>query len=86
MTLTARTARAVAAAAATGRELGLAVTDPTVLYDVFSVVVHLKPSPVVARIPVMLPGSLLEPEAAAKRQQKELDLAQWLVDQGTGCR
>lgn len=32
-----------AAVAAAGRELGLTVTDPTVLHDVFSAVVHLAP-------------------------------------------
>ncbi|GAB3811995.1 phosphotransferase [Kribbella italica] len=77
---TERTDQAVAAAAAAGRELGLRVTDPTVLYDVFSVVVHLKPSPVVARVPKVLPASLLEPAAAGARQQRELELAQWVSD------
>ena len=39
--ISARTARAVAAATAAGRELGLRVDEPRVLYDVFSVIVHL---------------------------------------------
>ena len=51
----ARTARAVGAAAAAGRQLGLEVREPRVLYDVFSVVVHLAPSPVVVRVPTVLP-------------------------------
>jgi hypothetical protein len=34
----ARQERAVAAAVATGRELGITVTEPQVLYDVFSVI------------------------------------------------
>ncbi|MBD0421682.1 phosphotransferase [Streptomyces sp. TRM S81-3] len=76
-----RTAAAVEAAVAAGRELGLTVTDPTVLHDVFSVVVHLAPSPVVARIPTVLP----RPDdlaALARRQQDELDVTRWLGDRG----
>ncbi|MEV0634362.1 aminoglycoside phosphotransferase family protein [Streptomyces sp. NPDC050619] len=77
-----RTSAAVDAAVAAGRELGLTVADPTVLHDVFSVVVHLAPSPVVARIPTVLP----HPDdlvALARRQQDELDVTRWLADQGT---
>ncbi|MFH8491288.1 phosphotransferase family protein [Streptomyces longisporoflavus] len=76
-----RTSAAVEAAAAAGRGLGLTVTDPTVLHDVFSVVVHLAPSPVVARVPTVLP----RPDdlaAIAHRQRDELDVTQWLGDQG----
>ncbi|MGW6455742.1 aminoglycoside phosphotransferase family protein [Streptomyces sp. NPDC055078] len=76
-----RTAAAVEAAVAAGRGLGLTVTDPTVLHDVFSVVVHLAPSPVVARIPTVLP----RPDdlaSIAHRQQDELDVTRWLADQG----
>ncbi|GHE26074.1 hypothetical protein GCM10017673_29620 [Streptosporangium violaceochromogenes] len=75
-----RTLAAVGAAVAAGRGLGLAVTEPTVLHDVFSVVVHLAPSPVVARIPTVLP----RPDdlaAIARRQQDELDVTRWLADQ-----
>jgi hypothetical protein len=36
----ARQERAVAAAVAAGRELGITVTEPHVLYDVFSVIVR----------------------------------------------
>ena len=79
---TARTAQAAEAAAAAGRELGLEVTEPTVLYDVFSAVVHLKPSPVVARIPLVLPANMLDPAEAGVRQQRELDVAQWVYEQG----
>jgi hypothetical protein len=46
-----RTDRAVAAAADAGRDLGLTVTGPRVLYEVFSVVVHLPSAPVVVRVP-----------------------------------
>ncbi|MFD4013281.1 phosphotransferase [Streptomyces albidoflavus] len=77
-----RTASAVDAAVAAGRDLGLTVTGPRVLHDLFSVVVHLAPSPVVARVPVVLPPAET-PEALARRQQAELDVAHWLDAQGT---
>ncbi|GAB3713829.1 phosphotransferase [Nocardiopsis oceani] len=78
----ARTRAALDAAVAAGRDLGLTVTDASVLHDLFSVVVHLAPAPVVARIPTVLPhyqdlGSL------ALRQQAELDVTRWLAGQGT---
>ncbi|WP_049565651.1 phosphotransferase [Streptomyces sp. SBT349] len=76
-----RTSAAVEAAVAAGRELGLTVTDPTVLHDVFSVVVHLAPSPVVARIPTVLPQSE-DLAALARRQRDELDVTRWLDDRG----
>ncbi len=77
-----RTNAARDAAVAAGRELGLDITDGRVLYELFSVVVHLAPSPVVARIPTVLPHTTTL-ESLAKRQQQELDVAQWLHDQGT---
>ena len=67
------TENAVQAAATAARDLGLTVTDPTVLYNAFSVVVHLKPSPVVARVPMNLPDYLTGVEVAVRRQQRELD-------------
>ncbi|WP_416562489.1 phosphotransferase [Nocardia testacea] len=76
-----RTSAAVDAAVAAGRELGLTVTEPMVLHDVFSVVVHLAPAPVVARIPTVLP----HPEdliALARRQRNELHVTRWLADRG----
>jgi hypothetical protein len=76
-----RTRRVVAAAVAAGRALGLHIEHPTVLHDAFSVVVHLAPEPVVARIPVVLPGGWA-PGVQAARQQRELDVAAWLADQG----
>ncbi|MDQ3989268.1 MAG: aminoglycoside phosphotransferase family protein, partial [Actinomycetota bacterium] len=45
--LAVRAARAATAAAAAGRDLGLAVAEPRVLYDMFSVIVHLVPTSVV---------------------------------------
>ncbi|MFJ3445409.1 aminoglycoside phosphotransferase family protein [Streptomyces sp. NPDC086081] len=76
-----RTRAAVEAAVAAGRALGLTVTDPTVLHDVFSVVVHLAPSPVVARIPTVLPHTE-DLDALARRQRDELEVTHWLDEQG----
>ncbi|MFB4194280.1 aminoglycoside phosphotransferase family protein [Streptomyces carpaticus] len=79
--LTDRTSAAVGAAVAAGRALGLTVNDPAVLHDVFSVVVHLAPSPVVARVPTVLP----RPDdlaALTRRQRDELEVTQWLADRG----
>lgn len=76
-----RTRAALDAMTDAARALGLAADAPHVLHDVFSVVVHLAPSPVVARAPVVLPiGFGLADEAA--RQQRELDVAAWLDDRG----
>ncbi|MET0456827.1 MAG: aminoglycoside phosphotransferase family protein [Mycobacterium sp.] len=81
--ISARTARAVAAATAAGRELGLRVDEPRVLYDVFSVIVHLVPAPVVVRVPTVLPPSYaLNPETQTAQQQSELAVAGWLADGG----
>ncbi|ORB30982.1 phosphotransferase [Mycolicibacterium parafortuitum] len=76
-----RTRRATDAAVAAGRELGLGIEQPTVLHDVFSVVVHLRPEPVVARIPVVTTANPL-PDRQNARQQRELDVAAWLDTQG----
>ncbi len=77
-----RTSAAVDAAVGAGRELGLTVTDAEVLHDVFSVVVHLAPAPVVARIPTVLPYRE-DLDALAVRQRAELDVTRWLADRGT---
>lgn len=76
-----RTRRAVDAAAAAGRMHGLDVTDPQVLYDVFSVIVELAPSPVVVRVPTVVPRSLARSEQRAQ-QARELAVARWLADSG----
>ncbi|MFF5982642.1 phosphotransferase family protein [Streptomyces olindensis] len=79
--IAARSSRALAAAVAAGRDLGLAATDARVLYDVFSVVVHLAPSPVVVRVPtVLLPYADAAHQSA--QQRRELDVVAWLVEQG----
>ncbi|MET0238086.1 MAG: aminoglycoside phosphotransferase family protein [Kibdelosporangium sp.] len=79
--LAARTERAVAAATAAGRELGLTVTDPQVLYNVFSVIVHLKPSPVVVRVPTVLPRTTTL-QTQLVDQRRELSVAGWLAQRG----
>ena len=77
--LSARTRRAVAAATAAGRDLGLTVTEPRVLYDVFSVLVHLRPAPVVVRVPTVLPRTVAaDPDSQAAQQRAELSVAGWL--------
>ncbi|SDY60469.1 Phosphotransferase enzyme family protein [Saccharopolyspora shandongensis] len=77
-----RTSAAVDAAVGAGRDLGLTVTDSRVLHDLFSVVVHLAPAPVVARIPTVLPHNT-GLDSLAHRQQAELDVTRWLADRGT---
>ncbi|MGW7514424.1 phosphotransferase family protein [Streptomyces sp. NPDC054796] len=77
-----RTSAALDAAVGAGRGLGLDVSAAKVLHDLFSVVVHLAPSPVVARIPTVLPHST-DLRTLTHRQQSELDVTQWLADQGT---
>lgn len=79
--LEARTARAIAAATSAGRALGLDVAEPKVLHDVFSVVVHLAPSPVVVRVPVVLPPGL-DGAPQVARQARELAVVAWLADRG----
>ncbi|WP_091651038.1 phosphotransferase [Micromonospora pallida] len=77
-----RTARAVDAAVHAGRGLGLTVTEPKVLYEAFSVVVHLAPSPVVARVLTVLPH-YADLDSQAVRQRAELGVTRWLADRGT---
>ncbi len=77
-----RTSRAFGAAVGAGRELGLAVDEAVVLHDVFSVVVHLAPSPVVVRVPTVLPP-YVDPDTQAARQRTELDVVAWLAERGT---
>ncbi|WP_405537327.1 phosphotransferase family protein [Streptomyces antimycoticus] len=77
-----RTSAAVDAAVGAARDLGLTVTDAKVLHDLFSVVVHLAPAPVVARVPTVLPR-YVDLDSRARRQQAELDVTRWLADRGT---
>jgi Ser/Thr protein kinase RdoA (MazF antagonist) len=79
----ARQERALTAAADAGRALGLTVTEPHVLYDVFSVVVHLRPAPVVVRVPTVLPRTVAaDPDVQADQQRRELAAAGWLAARG----
>lgn len=81
--IAARTATAVAAAAAAGVDLGLRVDEPRVLYDAFSVIVHLSPAPVVVRVPTVLPPSYTaNPHEQTRQQRAELAVAGWLADRG----
>ncbi|ASU82590.1 aminoglycoside phosphotransferase [Nocardiopsis gilva YIM 90087] len=77
-----RTSRAVDAAVQGGRDFGLTVTEPRVLHDLFSVVVHLAPSPVVARVLTVVPQHA-DLDSLAGRQRVELDMVRWLADRGT---
>ncbi|MGY1590924.1 hypothetical protein ACI79D_02990 [Geodermatophilus sp. SYSU D00708] len=79
----ARRAQAVAAAVAAGRESGLDVIEPRVLYDVFSVVVHLAPAPVVVRVPTVLPRTVrADPAGQVTQMATELAVAGWLAARG----
>lgn len=79
--LAARAALAIDSAVTIARRLGLEVSAPVVLHDVFSVVIHLAPSPVVARVPVVLPAWLTLPRLI-QRQIRELDAVAWLKAAG----
>lgn len=83
----ARTAHAVAAAAAAGADLGLfegrRAGEPRVLHDLFSVIVHLFPEPVVVRVPTVLPPSYVRnPHIQTRQQRAELAVTGWLADRG----
>ncbi|MFC5064269.1 aminoglycoside phosphotransferase family protein [Actinomycetospora atypica] len=76
MDLEERTRRAVAAAQAVGAEHGLEVDAPVVLHDLFSVVVHLAPAPVVMRIPTVLtPSRRADPARTLAERRDELAVA-----------
>jgi len=61
------------------RTHGLRVDQPTVLADLFSLMVHLKPAPVVARVSTWLP---LMRSPAEEWLTREVEVAGWLADQG----
>ncbi|MGR6917877.1 phosphotransferase family protein [[Actinomadura] parvosata] len=77
-----RTSAALDAAVGAGRELGLEVAEARVLHDLFSVVVHLAPAPVVVRVPTVLAHGV-DLDGLARRQRVELDVVRWLAGQGT---
>jgi hypothetical protein len=68
---------AVAAAVAVGREVGLSVDEPRLLRDLTNVVVHLAPSPVVARVPVTFTRL-----RGREWIERELELTEFLADAG----
>ena len=79
--LAARRQRAVAAAVAAGHAEGLDVGEPEVLHDVFSVLVHLAPAPVVVRVPTVLPRTVrADPATQLAQMRTELAVAAWLAD------
>ncbi|WP_091101296.1 aminoglycoside phosphotransferase family protein [Nonomuraea pusilla] len=71
--------RAVRAATSAARRLGLRPGEPRVLHDVFNVLVHLDPEPVVVRVPSLTFATAAE---QAERQRRELDVVRWLAGQG----
>jgi Ser/Thr protein kinase RdoA (MazF antagonist) len=72
-------AAAAAAAAAVAAGFGIAGTEPVILADGANVIVHLSPSPVVAKVAAST--AAVRPDAAAWLQ-RELDLALFLAGQG----
>ena len=74
-----RSQRAVAAAVALARSHGLRVEEPTVLNDLFSVMVHLRPAPVVARVPTWI-SRLRTP--VSDWLDRELAVTTFLAEQG----
>jgi aminoglycoside phosphotransferase (APT) family kinase protein len=74
-----RSRRAVDAAVSLTREHGLRVEEPTVLNDLFSLMVHLKPAPVVARVATCMPR-LRSP--IAEWVEREIAVTTYLSGQG----
>ncbi|MFD7237554.1 phosphotransferase [Streptomyces syringium] len=77
--LSKRAQEAVDLATRAGKRLGLRADEPRVLHDVFNVLVHLAPDPVVVRVPTLALASARE---QAVKQRHELAVAGWLADSG----
>ncbi|MEU1822148.1 phosphotransferase [Streptomyces abikoensis] len=77
--LSERAERAVDIATRAGRRLGLHAREPRVLHDVFNVLVHLAPEPVVVRVPSL---GFAGAEELERKQRRELAVAGWLADTG----
>lgn len=75
--LAARTAVVTEAVFNAATDLDLRVEETKVLHNAFSLVVQLSPEPVVARVPLVLPPGTT-PAQVMTRQQRELDVADWL--------
>jgi Ser/Thr protein kinase RdoA (MazF antagonist) len=71
--------RAVEAVVVLARENGLRVEQPTVLNDLFSLMVHLKPAPVVARVATCMPRLRTPIEDWLER---EIAVTTYLAQQG----
>ena len=74
-----RQRRAVETVVAHARENGLRVEEPTVLNDLFSLMVHLKPAPVVARVATCMPKLRTPNEGWLER---EIAVTTYLAEQG----
>jgi Phosphotransferase enzyme family len=74
-----RSQRAIAAVVALARENGLRVEEPVVLNDLFSLMVHLKPAPVVARVATCMP-KLRTP--IAPWLEREIAVTMYLSERG----
>jgi predicted trehalose synthase len=74
-----RSRAAVAAALEVARAHGLRVGEPAVLNDLFSVMVHLRPAPVVARVPTWT-ARLRTP--VVDWLQREVEVTSFLSEQG----
>jgi hypothetical protein len=79
LTLSPAVSAAVSAAVAVAARIGVACDDPEVLADGANIVVHLKPSPVVAKVAASTP--VLRGDAAAWLQ-RELDVVLFLAEAG----
>jgi Phosphotransferase enzyme family len=74
-----RSQRAVAAALTLARKNGLRVGEPIVLNDLFSLMVHLRPAPVVARVATCMP-KLRTP--IVRWLEREIAVTTYLSEQG----
>lgn len=74
-----RSRRAVAAAVGLAHEKGIRVDEPFVLADLFSLMVHLRPAPVVARVVTCMPRLRTPIEDWLER---EIAVTGYLSDQG----
>jgi aminoglycoside phosphotransferase (APT) family kinase protein len=72
-------AAAVHAAVSAAADLGIACTEPVVLNDGANVIVHLRPSPVVAKVAASTPA--VRPDSA-EWLQRELEVASYLAGAG----
>ncbi|MFC4114908.1 phosphotransferase family protein [Nonomuraea zeae] len=60
--------QAVSVAVSVAREHGIAVREPVVLNDSFNLLIHLRPAPIVARVPTITALGRPRPEQALRRE------------------